>query len=278
MIDDMSVRNLARSTQRSYVHHVHKFSVYFNRPLRQADIEDVRAFQVHLVGQGMSWGTLNQAVCALRFFFGVTMGREDLPGRIAYPRRARRLPVILSAEEVAGFLGAVSSLRNRAALSLAYATGLRVSEVTRVKISDIDSQRGIIRVEQGKGGRDRQVMLSETLLDILRTYWKMTQPRPRTWLFPGRDPDRPLHPQVLHNACALARQVAGLDKPVTPHTLRHSFATHLLEAGTDIRIIQALLGHANLTTTALYAQVATTTIRGTVSPLDRLASRVAPPG
>ena len=283
MIEDMTVRNLALSTQRSYVHHVAKFSRYFGRPLREADIEDIRAYQVHLVAQAMSWGTLNQAVCALRFFFGVTMGRSDLPERIAYPRQPRRLPVILSADEVARFLGAVWGLRNRTALTLAYATGLRVSEVTHLKVTDIDSGRGIIRVEQGKGGKDRQVMLSAQLLSVLRAYCRLARPRPRTWLFPGRDGDRPLHPQALHDACAIARETADLDKHVTPHTLRHSFATHLLEAGTDIRIIQALLGHRNLTTTALYAQVATSTISGTVSPLDRLTpafsgARGSPPG
>jgi site-specific recombinase XerD len=278
MIEDMTIRNLSLATQRSYVHHVAKFSRHFGRPLREAGIEDVRAYQVHLVSQAVSWGALNQAVCALRFFFGVTLGRSDLPERIAYARRSRRLPVILSAEEVARFLAAVCGLRNRAALTLAYATGLRVSEVTRLKVTAIDSQRGIIRVEQGKGGKDRQVMLSDQLLSLLRTYWRLARPRPRTWLFPGRDLDRPLHSQVLQNACLVAREVAGLDKRVTSHTLRHSFATHLLEAGTDIRIIQALLGHSSPTTTALYAQVATSTISGTVSPLDRLNPRVAPTG
>jgi site-specific recombinase XerD len=278
MIEDMTVRNLAQTTQQSYVHHVAKFSRHFGRPLREAGIEDVRAYQLHLVAQAVSWGTLNQAVCALRFFFGVTMGRSDLPERIAYARRPRRLPVILSADEVARFLEAVWGLRNRTALTLAYATGLRVSEVTRLKVTDIDSRRGIIRVEQGKGGKDRQVMLSDQLLNILRTYWRQTRPRPRTWLFPGRDLSRPIHPQVLHNACALAREAADLDKQVTSHTLRHSFATHLLEAGTDIRIIQVLLGHGSLTTTALYAQVATSTISGTVSPLDRLKMEVTPSG
>jgi len=277
MIEDMTVRNLALTTQRSYVHHVAKFSRHFGRPLREAGIEDVRAYQLHLVAQAVSWGTVNQAVCALRFFFGVTMGRSDLPERIAYARQSRRLPVILSADEVARFLEAVWGLRNRTALTLAYATGLRVSEVTRLKVSDIDSRRGIIRVEQGKGGKDRQVMLSDQLLNILRAYWRLTRPRPRIWLFPSRDLNRPIHPRVLNGACALARETADLDKQVTSHTLRHSFATHLLEAGTDIRIIQALLGHSSLTTTALYAQVATSTISGTVSPLDRLNLRGSPP-
>jgi site-specific recombinase XerD len=275
MLEDMTIRNLSPTTQQSYVHQVAKFSRHFGRPLREADIEDVRAYQVHLVGQGVSWGALNQTVGALRFFFGVTLGRSDLPERIAYARAPRRLPVILSPDEVARFLEAVSGVRNRVALMLAYATGLRVSEVARLKVADIDGQRGIIRVEHGKGGKDRQVMLSEQLLGILRAYYRLA--RPRVWLFPGRDGTRPISSATLHNACAIAREVANLDKHVTPHTLRHSFATHLLEAGTDIRIIQALLGHSNLATTALYAQVATSTIQGVISPLDRLNLGRPPP-
>ncbi len=278
MIEDMTIRNLAVTTQHSYVHHVAKFSRYFGRPLGEASIEDIRAYQVHLTAQAMSWGTLNQAVCALRFFFGVTMGRSDLPERIAYPRAPRRLPVILSPDEVARFLEAVCGLRNRVALTVAYATGLRVSEVANLKVADIDSRRGIIRVEHGKGGKDRQVMLSGQLLGILRSYYRLARPKPKIWLFPGRDKERPISSATLHNACAIAREVADLGKLVTPHTLRHSFATHLLESGTDIRIIQALLGHRNLTTTALYAQVATSTISGTVSPFDRLNPGAAPPG
>jgi site-specific recombinase XerD len=278
MIEDMTVRNLAVSTQRSYVHHVAKFSRFFGRPLGEAGIEDVRAYQVHLVARAVSWGSLNQAVGALRFFFGVTMGRSDLPERIAYARQSRRLPVILSAEEVVRFLEAVWGLRNRTALTVAYAAGLRVSEVTRLRVGDIDSGRGIIRVEHGKGGKDRQVMLSQSLLRILRGYWRLARPKPRTWLFPRRDGQQPIHTRVLHEACAIALEAANLDKPVTPHTLRHSFATHLLEAGTDIRIIQVLLGHSNLSTTALYAQVATSTISGTLSPLDRLTLRGSPSG
>jgi site-specific recombinase XerD len=277
MIEDMTVRNLSPATQRSYVHHVAKFSQYHRRSPHLLDLEDVRAFQLHLVARGVSWGSLNQAVGALRFFFGVTLGRSALPERIAYARQPRRLPVILSADEVVRFLAAVSGPRNRVALTVAYAAGLRAAETARLKVGDIDSGRGIIRVEHGKGGKDRQVMLSEQLLDILRIYWRAAQPKPRTWLFPGRDASRPIDPQVLHGACAVAREVAGLDKHVTTHTLRHSFATHLLEAGTDIRIIQALLGHSSLTTTALYAQVATSTISGAVSPLEHLNFQAAPP-
>jgi site-specific recombinase XerD len=276
MIEDMTVRNLSPATQRSYVHHIAKFSGFFGRSPDRLELEDVRRFQVHLVSCGVSWASLNQAVCALRFFYGVTLGRADLPQRIVYARQPSALPVVLSADEVVRFLAAVPGLRSRAALTCAYAAGLRAAEAARLKVSDIDSGRNVIRVEHGKGGKDRYVMLSAQLLGILRAYWRLA--RPRIWLFPGRDAERPIHPEMLHLACRSARVAAGLDKQVTVHALRHSFATHLLEAGTDIRIIQVLLGHRNLSTTARYAQVATSTIGRTVSPLDRLKLETAPPG
>jgi integrase/recombinase XerD len=275
MIEDMTVRNLSPATQRSYLHAVAKFSRFFGRSPAQLDLEDVRSFQVHLVAGGMSWPALNQTVCALRFFFGVTLGRADLPERIPHAREPRKLPVVLGADEVVRFLDAVSGLKHRAALTTAYAAGLRVSEVVSLKVADIDSSRMVIRVEQGKGAKDRYVMLSPQLLGILRRYWRLA--RPARWLFPGRDADHPLHPTVLQGACRSARAAAGLDKRVTMHTLRHSFATHLLEGGTDIRIIQALLGHSNLQTTARYTQVATSTIGRTPSPLERLRLEVTPP-
>jgi site-specific recombinase XerD len=271
------VRNLAPRTQDSYLHQVAKFDRFCGCRLRDADIEDIRRYQVHLVQKGISWGALNQTVAALRFFFGVTMGRSDLPHRIARARDPRRLPVVLSAEEVAMFLEAIPGLRDRVALTVAYAAGLRVSEAARLKVADIDSKRMIIRVEQGKGGKDRQVMLSERLLDLLRSYYRSTRPKPTVWMFPGSVEGKPVRPWNLHQACVVARDVAGLKKQVTPHTLRHSFATHLLEAGTDLRIIQVLLGHSSPTTTALYVQVATNTIRATRSPLDLLPVRGSPP-
>jgi site-specific recombinase XerD len=230
---------------------------------------------VHLVAGGISWPALNQTVCALRFLYGVTLGRPDLPERIPHAREPQKLPVVLGADEVVRFLEAVPSLKCRAALTTAYAAGLRASEVTSLKVANVDSSRMVIRIEQGKGGRDRYVMLSAQLLGILRTYWRLA--RPAHWLFPGRDPEHSIHPTVLHAACRSARVAAGLDKRVSVHTLRHSFATHLLESGTDIRIIQALLGHSSLHTTARYTQVATSTIRGTPSPLDRLRLEVTPP-
>jgi integrase/recombinase XerD len=275
MIEDMTVRNLSPATQRSYVHAVAKFGRFFGRSPERLGLEEVRAFQVHLVAGGVSWPALNQTVCALRFLYGVTLKQPDLPERIPYARTPRKLPVVLSADEVVAFLEAVPGLKARAALTTAYAAGLRASEAAGIKVADIDSGRMVIRVEQGKGGRDRYVMLSAQLLGILRSYWKLA--RPAHWLFPGRDGEHPIGPTVLHAACRSACAAAGLSKRVTVHTLGHSFATHLLESGTDIRIIQALLGHSSLNTTARYTQVATSTIRATPSPLDRLQLEITPP-
>ena len=276
MIEDMTVRDLSPATQRSDTNAVSKFSRYFGRSPERLDLEDVRAFQVHLVSAGIYWASLNQIVCALRFFYGVTLGEADVPERIAYAREPRKLPVVLSADEVVQVLESVSSLKSRAALTTAYAAGLRASEVAGLRVADIDSPRGVILVRRGKGAKDRNVMLSPQLLGILRADWKVA--RPRTYLFPGRDEDHPIDPTVLHAACRSAVKAAGLTKRVTLHTLRHSFATHLLENGTDIRIIQVLLGHNNLSSTARYTQVAAHTIRATQSPLDRLSLEVMAPG
>jgi integrase/recombinase XerD len=274
MIDDMSLRNLSPATQQSYLYAVARFSRYHGRSPDRLDVEDVRAFQVYLVSQGISWPALNQTVCALRFFYGVTMNRAEVPERIAYARTPRKLPVILSADEVVRLLEAVSSLKARAALTTAYAAGLRASEAVSLKVSDLDSDRMLIQIRHGKGARDRTVMLSPQLLRILRTYWRLA--RPETWLFPGRG-DKPIDVAVLHSACRSAVKAAGLVKHVSVHTLRHSFATHLLESGVDVRIIQVLLGHSDLSTTARYTQVATTTISKTQSPFDRLTLEVVPP-
>jgi integrase/recombinase XerD len=275
MIEDMTVRNLSPATQRSYVHAVAKFSQYFGKSPDQLGLEDVRAYQVHLASKGMAWASFNQIVCALRFLYGVTLARAEMPERIAYAREPRKLPVVLSAEEVVRFLEAVPGLKSRAALTTAYAAGLRVSEVVALKTCDIESKRMVIRIERGKGGKERYAMLSMQLLRILRVYWRLA--RPQHWLFPGRDPVHPIDQTVLHAACRSARQAAGLAKHVTVHTLRHSFATHLLENGTDIRVIQVLLGHNNLSTTARYTQVSTSTIQKTTSPLDRLDLEIVPP-
>ena len=271
----MTVRNLSPATQRSYIHAVSKFSRYFGRSPDRLGLEDVRAFQVHLVSGGVSWPALNQTVCALRFFYGVTLGHGEIPERIPYARQPRKLPVVLSADEVVRFLEAVPSLKTRTALTTAYAAGLRASEAVGLKLGNIDSGRMVIGVEHGKGGKDRYVMLSVQLLGILRAYWRLT--RPRDWLFPGRDGSGPIDVQVLHSACRSACAAAGFGKRVTVHTLRHSFATHLLESGTDIRIIQVLLGHNNLSSTARYTQVSSGLIGRTASPLDRLKLEVVPP-
>ena len=275
MIEDMTVRNLSPATQRSYLHAVTKFSRFFGRSPDRLGLEEVRAFLVHLVATGISWPGLNQTVCALRFFYGVTLGHGEIPERIPYAREPRKLPVVLNADEVVRFLEAVPSLKTRAALTTAYAAGLRASEAVGVRVANIDSGRMMIRIEHGKGGKDRYVMLSAQLLAILRTYWRLA--RPTNWLFPGRDESKPIDVQVLHSACRSARAAAGLAKRVTVHTLRHSFATHLLESGTDIRIIQVLLGHSNLSSTARYTQVSNGLIGRTQSPLDRLTLEVVPP-
>jgi len=275
MIEDMTVRNLSPATQRSYIHAVSRFSRYFGHSPDRLGLEDVRAYQVHLASKGVSWASFNQIVCALRFFYGVTLGHDDIPERIPYAREPRKLPAILSADEVVRFLEAVSSLKARIALTTAYAAGLRVSEVVGLAVVDIDSGRMVMRIASGKGGKERYVMLSEQLLGILRNYWRLA--RPGRLLFPGRTPDKPIEPTVLHAACRSARAAAGIDKRVSVHVLRHSFATHLLESGVDIRIIQVLLGHENLSTTARYTRVSTHVIGATKSPLDRLSLEVTPP-
>ena len=190
MIEDMTVRNLSPATQRSYVHAVAKFSRYFGRSPDRLGLEDVRAFQVHLVSNGISWPALNQTVCALRFFYGVTLGHGEIPERIPYARAPRKLPVVLSADEVVRFLEAVPSVKTRTALTTAYAAGLRASEAVGLRLGDIDSGRMVIRIEHGKGGKDRYVMLSAQLLGILRTYWRLA--RPKHWLFPGREESKPI--------------------------------------------------------------------------------------
>ena len=274
MIEDMTIRNLSPATQQSYVYAVAKFSRYCGASPDRLGLEEVRAFQIHLISTGTSWSALNQIVCALRFFFGVTLGRSEILKRIPHAREPRKLPIVLSADEVVRFLEAVSNLKQRAALTTAYATGLRASETISLHVDDIDSARMVIHVRQGKGGKDRYVMLSPQLLTILRTYWRLA--KPRGFLFPGRAADTHACASTLHAACRSARIAARLDKHVTVHTLRHSFATHLLESGTDLRIIQVLLGHSSPSTTALYAQVATSTIGQTQSPLERLTLGVVP--
>jgi integrase/recombinase XerD len=273
MIEDMTLRNFSPATQQSYIYAVANFSRYFGRPPNMLGSEEVRAYLLHLTQQKRSWSHINQVACALRFFFGITLEQPALAERIARAREPRALPVVLSAEEVVRFLDAVPVVRSRVALTTAYAAGLRVSEVAALKVTDIDSERMVIRVEQGKGATDRYVMLSPQLLTILRAYWR--EEHPQTWLFPGRPQSMPVSVATLQEACRLARNKAGLSKQATMHTLRHSFATHLLEAGIDLRIIQVLLGHRSITTTTLYTQVTPALVARTQSPLDRLPA--APP-
>src|SRR5664279_3001350 len=276
MIEDMTIRNLSPATRQSYLYAVSKFSRHFGHSPDRLGVEDVRAYLVHLTSKGFAWSSLNQTVCALRFFYGVTQCRSTIVDRIPFAREPRKLPTVLSADEVVRFLEAVSSLKARVALTTAYAAGLQVSEVAALKVRDIDSRRMVLRIEHGKGDKERYAMLSQTLLGILRAYWRLA--RPPLYLFPGRTPDKAVEATVLHAACRSAAVAAGLDKRVSVHVLRHSFATHLLEQGADIRVIQVLLGHENLSTTARYTRVSTQVIARTESPLDRLSLQVTPPG
>jgi site-specific recombinase XerD len=281
MIEDMTVRGFTACTQRGYITAVRTFTVFFGRSPDQATAEDLRRFQLHMRSQGASATTMNAAVSALRFFFGVTLGRGDAQMGMTTVREPRRLPVILSPQEVARLLDAAPGLKYRASLSLAYGAGLRASEVVQLKIADIDSGRQVIRVEQGKGRKDRYAMLSEPLVDLLRAWWLAARERgvmlPGGWLFPGQNPVNPLTTRQLNRAFHSAKAAAGIDKRVCLHTLRHCFATHLLEQKVDIRVIQVLLGHKKLDTTAHYSQVASTTLRAVKSPLEALSQGPLPP-
>jgi site-specific recombinase XerD len=281
MIEDMTVRGFAAGTQRGYLRAVRDFTAFLGRAPDRARAEDLRRYQLHMRSQGASATTMNAAVSALRFFFGVTLAREDAVTGMTTVREPRRLPVILSPEEVARLLDAAPGLKYRAALSLAYGAGLRASEVVSLKISDIDSERMVIRVEQGKGRKDRDAMLSPPLLDLLRAWWRAAHKRgvmlPGGWLFPGQSPVNPLTARQLRRAFDGAKEAAGIDKRVSLHTLRHCFATHLLEQKVDIRVIQVLLGHKKLDTTARYSQVASTTLRQVKSPLEQLKLDRPPP-
>ena len=268
MIDDMTARRFKEKVQKDYVRHVRTFTAFLDRSPDTATSEDLRRYQLHMAQQPISAGSINAAIAALRFFFTVTLERPDLVRPLRVVNEPRKAPVVLSREEVARLLEAAPGLKYRAALSVAYGAGLRVSEVANLKVSDIDSQRMTLRVEQGKGQRDRDVMLSPQLLHLLREWWKAA--RPQVWLFPGQNPINPVTARQINRAVTAAKTLAGISKRVSPHTLRHSFATHLLEQGADIRVIQVLLGHAKLDTTAIYTRVAVSTIRDVESPLERL--------
>jgi integrase/recombinase XerD len=270
MIEDMSVRKFGEKTQHDYIRHVEAFAKFLGRSPDTATGEDLRRYQVHQTATGIRPAKQNSSVAALRFFFTVTLGRANLARQLARMHYPRRLPRVLSREDVARLIDAAPGpgLKYKAALSIAYGAGLRAAEVVSLKVADIDSKRMLIRVELGKGRKDRHAMLSPQLLAVLRAWW--LQCRSQGWLFPGRDPCSPITTRQLNRACHSAAEVAGLGSWVSPHTLRHSFATHLLESSTDVRVIQVLLGHAKLETTARYVQVATNLLRTVTSPLDHL--------
>ena len=272
MIEDMTIRKLAPKTQQGYIRTIKGLAAFIGRSPDKASFEDVRRFQLHLAKNGARIPILNHTVAALRFFFRVTLKRYAIVEHTRFIHEPQRLPVVLSQEEVVRLLDAAPGLKYKAALSVAYGAGLRASEVISLKISDIDSQRMVIRVEQGKGRKDRYVMLSPYLLELLRAWWKAA--RPQGWLFPGRDRVQPMTTRQLNRACHAAVQMAEIKKRVSLHTLRHSFATHLLEQNTDIRVIQVLLGHSKSDSTSLYTHVATKTIREVMSPLQHIASKL----
>jgi integrase/recombinase XerD len=270
MIEDMRIRGIGEKAQQSHIRAIKDFASFLGRPPDTATPEELRSYQLHMTDAGVSPSTFNVRIVALRFFFGTTCGREDMKGHMQFRRKPRPLPIVLSVEEVAELMAAVPGpdLKYRAALGISYGAGLRASEVCHLKVSDIDSNRMLIHVEEGKGGKDRKAMLAPGLLELLRDYWR--EARPQGWLFPGKPKINPISPRQLNRAFTSAKHMAGIAKPATLHTLRHSFATHLLEANTDVRVIQVLLGHAKLSTTARYTHVATRTIRDTVSPFERL--------
>ncbi|MDV7146012.1 site-specific integrase [Tropicimonas sp. TH_r6] len=271
MIEDMRIRGMGEKYQKAHIRAIKDFAAFLGHSPDTATPEELRAYQLHMADTGVTPPTFNARIVAFRFFFGMTCGREDMKRYMQFRTEPRKLPVVLSVEEVSDILMAAPGpgLKYRAALSVSYGTGLRAAEVCALKIGDIDSDRMLIHVEEGKGGKDRKVMLSPGLLSLLRDYW--CEARPEGWLFPGKPKINPISPRQLNRAFTSAKNMAGVKKVATLHTLRHSFATHLLEAGTDVRVIQVLLGHAKLSTTARYTHVATKTIRDTISPYDMLA-------
>jgi integrase/recombinase XerD len=272
MIDDMRMRKMAEKTQTHYLLWVRRFTVFLGRSPDSATVEDLRRYQLHLVDHGTSPISLNAAISGLKFFFDVTLDRGELMAKMQPVPLPRKLPVVLSRDEVARLLAAAHNLKHQTALSVTYAAGLRVSEVVGLKVTDIDSQRMTLHIEQGKGRKDRYAMLPQLLLERLRTWWRVARAQGKMldggWLFPGQNPVQSLTARQLNRAVVDAALAAGIDKRVSMHTLRHSFATHLLEQKVDIRVIQVLLGHKRLDTTAHYAQVATELLHEVISPLE----------
>jgi len=274
MIEDMRMRKLSPQTQTAYIRGVVNLTRFLDHSPDTATPEDLRRYQLHLVETGTSSIVLNSTITALRFFFGVTLERPEALAKMSPVREPRKLPVVLSLEEVTGLIAAADKPLYQAALSVAYGAGLRASEVVALKVGDIDSTRMTLRVEQGKGRKDRYAMLSPVMLERLRAWWRFGRAQGKMleagWLFPGQNPVNPMSTRQLNRICHRAAEAAGIKKRVSMHTLRHSYATHLLERKVDIRVIQVLLGHKRLETTALYAQVATEVLREVVSPLESL--------
>ena len=274
MIEDMRIRKLEPKTQSGYIRAVRDFTVWFGRSPDRAGPEDARLFQLHLVDKGVSPISINAMQTGLRFFFDITLNRPQVMDKIRSVRVPQRLPVVLSREEATRLIEATRNIKYRAALSVAYGAGLRASEVISLKVSDVDSKRHVLRIEQGKGRKDRFALLPPILLKRLRSWWRHARAEgkvlPDGWLFPGQDPLQPMSTRQLNRAVHEAAMAAHIDKRVSMHTLRHSFATHLLERKTDIRVIQVLLGHKKLETTSLYTHVATQVLREVVSPLETL--------
>lgn len=272
MLGDMQLRGFSPRTQLAYTGAVARFARHFHTSPERLGAEEVRQYLLHMIHQRrVAWSTYNVTLCALRFFYQTTLGRTGLLEGVPCPKEPKRLPVVLSREEVAQFLAAAPRLKSRTMLTMAYAAGLRVSEIVGLEVGDIDSRRMLIRIRQAKGLKDRNVMLSPTLLELLRTYWQ--QARPRRYLFSSRT-HKPLSTRMVILSCQRTLRRSGLAKHVTVHTLRHSFATHLLEAGVDLRTIQVLLGHRNLKTTAIYTAVSVERIASVTSPLDALSKLV----
>jgi integrase/recombinase XerD len=275
MTEDMQVRNLSPHTQTSYVQQVSLFARHFNKSPEKLGPEEIRTYQVYLTNEKkLAAGSVLIAVAALRFLYKVSLKRQwPFDEVIPAPKKPQKLPVVLSPSEVVHFLECVGSTKHRAILTTCYAAGLRISETVRLKFTDIDGQRMVIRVDQGKGQKDRYVMLSPKLLETLRNYWRAV--RPKNWLFEGDTADQPITRSAVEVACQEARRRSGIGKPITPHSMRHAFAVHLLESGTDVRTIQLLLGHRSLATTARYLRIATTKVCSTSSPLDLLPRPVS---
>ena len=272
MIEDMQLRNFAPGTQQAYLYAVKAFATHFGKSPDQLSRDHVRQFLVHLVEERrVAWSTYNIHLCGLRFLYHVTLGQDTLLTGIPCPKEPKRLPVVLTFDEVTQFFDACENLKQSAMFLCAYAAGMRVSEVVNLQIGDIDSGRMTIHIRQGKGWRDRYVPLSPRLLQVLREYWK--DYRPQDWLFPGQPATQPLHTATVGRHFANVRRRAGLGKHATMHSLRHSYATHLLEAGVDLRTIQVLLGHRQIKTTARYTHVSRELLDATPSPLDLLADR-----